>query len=382
MAQGTIRPLERPPLLHRWASDSSAWMRCPSIVIVFATQFANLALVAWIGARLTGRRSAGFLAAALWATSDTAVLPLGWASAYNQVLCGFFLLLAFHFLLRYVETGDPRYNLYQWIAFLLGFGAMELNIVYPALAGAYTLVVRAPLSEKGVAAVPAFGGVFRDSPGSRARRQGPQLHPALHRARCCARWRNIGPGRWVRGLLGAGRAAQLADPRGGSAGLAGLAGFRGMRGRTAAFCLAWFVIAIAPVLPLRDHVTEYYSFLPAIGTVLAGRLGAGGEPGVRAQHANRRRCPGRRLPVDHAAANGGRIGFQLPAHAARPNLVEGVARAHRLHPGQTILLDGVDTALFYHGVLDHPFRLLGIDHLYLTPASARGRSTRIPNWAT
>jgi hypothetical protein len=53
------------------------------------------------------------------------------------------------------------------------------------------------------------------------------------------------------------------------------------------------------------------------------------------------------------------------------NLVEGVARAHELHPSQTILLDGVDTELFYNGVLDHPFRLLGIDHLYLTPASAQ-----------
>ena len=41
------------------------------------------------------------------------------------------------FLLRYVESGNPRYNLCQWIAFLLGFGALETNIVYPALAAAY-----------------------------------------------------------------------------------------------------------------------------------------------------------------------------------------------------------------------------------------------------
>jgi len=51
------------------------------------------------------------------------------------------------------------------------------------------------------------------------------------------------------------------------------------------------------------------------------------------------------------------------------SLVEGVARAHQLHPSQTILLDGMDTALFYNGMLDHPFRLLDIDHVYLAPGS-------------
>ena len=67
------------------------------------------------------------------------------------MLCGFFLLLAFHFLLRYLETGERRYNLFQWAAFLLGFGALELNVVYPAIAAAYTLlcVRRAPIGSRG-----------------------------------------------------------------------------------------------------------------------------------------------------------------------------------------------------------------------------------------
>ena len=47
------------------------------------------------------------------------------------------------------------------------------------------------------------------------------------------------------------------------------------------------------------------------------------------------------------------------------NLVEGVARAHELHAAQAILLDGVDTDLFWNGVLDRPFRLFGLDHIYL-----------------
>ena len=78
----------------------------PFKIVVFATQFANLALVASIGARLTGSRAAGFFAAVLWVLNGSAIVPLGWICVYNQVLCGFFLLLAFHFLLRYIETGE------------------------------------------------------------------------------------------------------------------------------------------------------------------------------------------------------------------------------------------------------------------------------------
>src|SRR5207249_3975588 len=66
------------------------------------------------------------------------------SSVYNQALCGFFLLLAFYFLLRYIKTGDARFNRAQWIVFLLGFGALELNVVYPALAAAYTFLCARP----------------------------------------------------------------------------------------------------------------------------------------------------------------------------------------------------------------------------------------------
>src|SRR4029077_6940866 len=112
----------------------------PFRVVIFATQFANLALVASIGARLTGMRAAGFWAAILWIVNGSLVEPLGWACTYNQVMCGCFLLLAFHFLLRHIQTGRNRYYASQWITFLLGFGALETNLIYPALAAAYTFL--------------------------------------------------------------------------------------------------------------------------------------------------------------------------------------------------------------------------------------------------
>jgi hypothetical protein len=151
----------------------------------------------------------------------------------------------------------------------------------------------------------------------------------------------------------------------------GLLIFAARRGRRAAFCLAWFVISIAPVLPLRDHVTEYYSYLAAIGICwLAGWALA---ETWRSSVAARFTAVGLAaiyvlimLPRTVAASD---FNFRLTLRVR--DLLEGVARAHQLHPRQTILLDGVDTTLFYNGVLDHPFRLLGIDRVYLTPGTER-----------
>src|SRR6202035_3797874 len=110
----------------------------PFRIVIFATQFANLALVASIGARIAGLRAAGFWAAIFWVLNSSQVEPLGWICVYNQVMCGFFLLLALRFLIRFIQVAQAsglhaarRYELLQWTAFLLGFGALELNLVYP-----------------------------------------------------------------------------------------------------------------------------------------------------------------------------------------------------------------------------------------------------------
>src|SRR5208283_4795977 len=57
-----------------------------------------------------------------------------------QILCAFSMLLAFHFFLRYIETGKRSWYLLQWLVFLIGFGVMESMIVYPAIAALYALL--------------------------------------------------------------------------------------------------------------------------------------------------------------------------------------------------------------------------------------------------
>ena len=203
-AQGTIRPLsERAFFLVGFSLFGLDAL--PFKVMVFATQFANLALVASIGARLTGLRWAGFFAAIFWVLNSSGIEPLGWTCVYNQVLCGFFLLLAFYFLLRYVETGERRYNLFQWAAFLLGFGALELNVVYPAIAAAYTLLCAPRQSEpdrQGAVAISAPPSPCSPSPSPTRWRTTPQRRhgrpaatPCTSPAPCSAHWANTGPGR-------------------------------------------------------------------------------------------------------------------------------------------------------------------------------------------
>jgi hypothetical protein len=120
---------------------------------------------------------------------------------------------------------------------------------------------------------------------------------------------------------------------------------------------------LSPVLPLRDHMTEYYVYLPVIGLAwLAGWAAVSApRPAVIA------------LALVYAV-------MVLPEVVVASawnhdltirvrHLVEGVAGAHERNPNKAILLDGIDTDLFWNGVLDKPYRLFGLDHLYLSPGS-------------
>jgi hypothetical protein len=49
-------------------------------------------------------------------------------------------------------------------------------------------------------------------------------------------------------------------------------------------------------------------------------------------------------------------------------LVAGVEEVRQRAPRKIILLEGIDTGLFWSGLADLPFRALGIPHVYLAPA--------------
>ena len=137
-AQGTIRTISERLYFLGFSSifGMAAW---PLRLWAFLTQFANIALLIGITRRITGSALAGLIAPILWSAAAILAIPLNWSSAYNEICFAFFTLLAFYFLLRAIETGKSKYCIAQWVVFLLGFGALELNVMYPVLATGYAL---------------------------------------------------------------------------------------------------------------------------------------------------------------------------------------------------------------------------------------------------
>jgi hypothetical protein len=380
MAQGTIRPLsERAFFMAGFSLFGLDAL--PFKIVIFATQFANLALVASIGARISGLRWAGFFAAIFWVLNGAGIEPLGWSCVYNQVLCGFFLLLAIHFLMRYEETGERRYYWFQWTAFLLGFGALELNVVYPAIAAAYVLLRRKdrPGGPSYIHILPMFVVSiayalvhYAVAPAQAASGYAMHFTGAMFRTLGTYWTWSVGPTFLYtpfvlpKGLLPVGIAAV-------SAGLLGflLWKLRAGGARIALFGLAWYLALLAPVLPLRDHLTEYYVFLPVIGLCWLGgwaavsgwRSGTGG----RAAAATLATIYTLMMVPGLVATSAWNHDITMRVR----NLVEGVAGVHERYPTKSVLLEGVDTALFWNGVLDRPFRLFGLDHIYLAPGSEK-----------
>jgi len=374
LAQGTLRPLSERAFFMA-GSVLFGLDALPYRIVIFATQFANLALVAAIGTRLTGSRAAGFWAAIFWIVNSSLMEPLGWACAWNQILCGFFLLLAFWFLLRYIETGARRYNAGQWIVFLLGFGALELNLVYPALAASYTWLCARRRFRGTLAMVPvsiAYFGLHQwvappPATGDYAMHFGPSMLRTLW-----TYWTwSLGP-TYLTTPLGVSRWQLLAGVGLLTAALAVIV-FRQLRARkwAALFCLVWYLAILAPLLPLRDHLMEYYPVLPMIGLCWLGAWGFA--------EAWRTNAIVKAAAVLLAALYGLMVIPPLRADAAWNyartmrvrSFLGGLAAAHRLHPHRALLLYGLDRDLFVDAVREYAQRLIGIDRVYLAPGSDR-----------
>ncbi len=112
----------------------------PFRIIVFVTVVIVLILIAGVVKRITGSVRAVIWTQFLWLANSCVAVAFCWTSIYNQTQYLFFILLAFWLLLKYIESGDRRYLTAQWVVFLLGFGSLEVNVVYPALAAWYTLL--------------------------------------------------------------------------------------------------------------------------------------------------------------------------------------------------------------------------------------------------
>lgn len=380
-AEGTVRTLSE-RLFFVVFSSIFGLESPPFRVWVFLTQFANIALLMQIARRLTGSATAAFLAALLWTANAGIAIAISWSSAYNEIAVAFFILLSFRLFLAYIDTGRRKYWIWQWVVFLLGFGALELNVMYPALAATYALCcARRHFAKTLYLFVPSI------------------LFTILHLT-LIPRSTDLNYKMYVDGSLfttfwkywayaiGAVRDSQ-ADWRPLWLGItltllatAGLAVFIYRKVRagewTGVFLAAWFVIALLPLLPFKNHFTEYYITVPTIGlAILAAwaiascrRILMLGVAAVLACGYFTLSITDDRMAEKYRYNNARRMKY----------LIKGLEAQQKIHAHEVVLLTGIDSELFWTGFCDDPFRLIGIYHPYLAP----GRGNAIephPEWS-
>jgi len=374
-AQGTIRPWSERGFFLLFHS-LFGFDNLPFRIAAFVTMSLDLLLVAWHTRRLTRSAFAGFLAAVIWEANSAVVTPLSWSSAFNELLCPLFLLSALALFVLYAESGKQRYWWGQLFLFVLGFGALEINIVYPALAASWALFV-APQPRRRkllVSVVPlaivsvAYFAVHRALAPFQT--TGPY---ALHfdgrifkTFAVYVKWSLLPPD-WIR--FGH-------SPRTGKlilwSGLISLAALFASRlkarNRIVLFPVAWYLACLAPVLPLPDHHTVYYLSIPMIGMAM---MAAYGFSCVARQPASRLAASlaivaylAAMVPVSRSATH-----WWHDQTAAIRSVVLGVEAAHETHPDKTIVLDGIPPNVYNDSIGQGALYADDIDFVYLTPGS-------------
>lgn len=368
-AQGTVRVFSE-RLFFLTFSSLFGLHAMPYHLFVLATWIADLTLAALIGAKLTGSRAAGTLAAVFWTTCGVIVMPLEWTSAYNEVLCAFCLLMAFYARLRWLESGRRGWRIAEWTAYLAGFGVLEIIVVYPVLAALHALATnRKWLRSTYLMFIPAVAfGVAHLLliPKSAGPYYSLAIDARLPRTFFEYLAWTLGPTRM------GGRRNEMLAAIVGVALLIFVAVKLLRRESLALFFCGWFVLLLGPVLALPNHVQDYYATIPALGFAwLAGWALVEAWRSVRIL---------RILAIFLGAAY--LIGsIQLIQNYTRwdydrsvrmRTVVLGVERVALAHPGAAIMLEGVDNDLFQAGFQDDPWRLFGLHQLYLVPGGEEG----------
>lgn len=370
-AQGTVRTLSE-RLFFLTLTSLFGINIVPFKICVYLTQFANIVLLMQIARRLSGSALAGFLAGVLWVANPGLAIALAWTSAYNEIAFCFCLLLAFRLLLAHIQTGKTRYWVWQWVVFILGFGALELMVVYPAIAAAYTwLRARSYFRKTLYLFIPSLIFTFIHFVVI-----GPIDAPAYRMFFGSNLWHDFW--KYLLFALGASRPSAL-DWRpvwlGSSLGIAILLllllfAFRKALRReyVPLFALAWFVIVIVPVLPLKNHFTDYYVTVPSIGLAILGGWAIASAPkailpiatlvallyvviGVTDIHVTQDFYQARAKKINH--------------------LFAAVMKTHSAQPDKTILVDGIDSDTYWLAFDAEPFRLIRLNKIYLVPGSEK-----------
>jgi hypothetical protein len=313
----------------------------------------------------------------LWGGSAAVITPMTWNSGYNEVQYQFFLLGALALFIRFADTGQRRYWWAQLAVFVLGFGSLENNVVYPAIAAAWAALRADRAMRKRLIAstIPLFAlsGVYylahmRIAPapavGIYAMHVDLRIFKTLWEY---WRWAFLAPEAKNFGIPVRRGAVILAFC------MASFVVFVlwQLRARrfSVLFGLAWFLLAISPMLLLPDRHTEYYLAGPVMG--LAMVTGEGVALAWRRGSAWRVLML---LPIVawlSAMIPGVRGATRRFADLSKSSreLVIGVQEAHTRHPDKVILLDGVSQDAYQTAIFEDGPRAFGMENVYLTPGA-------------
>ncbi len=378
-AQGTIRVLSERVFFLTFSSLFGLHA-LPYHLWALATWFGALTLAAVIGARLTGSRAAGLLAAVLWTTSPDLTGPMCWASSYNELLCAFLVLLAFYARLRWIESGRGAWMALEWAAYLAGFGALEIIVMYPAVAALHAWCMA---RKKFRSTLPLFipAGIFTAAHFFLIPKHPGDFYQII------VDWRLPGTlfeyvkwalapseaGRWIRHGR---RYGEVVATLAGVALLA-FAVFRWKRrDLVGIFSLGWFLLLLAPVLPLPNHFVEFYLTLPLLGLAWLGGWGivCGWRAGGTVRAASLLIAT---LFIGISIVEAERFSRWYQERSANlRTVVLGIRDSAQGHPGRAFLLQGVDDNLFQSGFQENPFRLFDVEKVYLIPGSEQGIEAR------
>jgi hypothetical protein len=373
MAQGTVRTLSERIFFMSFSAMFGV-NPLPFHCWVFLTFALSLVVLGSLCSKLTGSRAAGFWAMILWTANSALGVVLSWTAIYYEILCGLFFLTGLWLLVRHVETGRLSFYVMQWITFLLGFAVLELNVVYPALAAAYALCCARRILGR---VLPMFAVSAAYT----------LWHMALAPLQTTGPYKmywdtSVIPTLWTywKWALGPNRLIFLGVYPSAWRSLLALLLMLGMFGFLICkiyrrewlgiFFAAWFVIVLAPLLPLRDHVDGSYLTVPLIGLAMWGGWGA--VCGWRAGRLTRVAAVALlaiylcvSLPVAHVVA----VSFYERSRQIR-NFVLGVVAHAQGRKDNVVLLKEVDAEMFWSAVVGRPFPLFGLFNVYLLPEEA------------
>ena len=373
LAQGTFRSFSDRAIFLLFSSLFRLHS-APYRLFVLLNQILNVVLIMLVARKLTKSELSGFLAPLFWLSNIALIIPMSWTSAYNEVQYPTFLLLGFYLFVRYTETGNPRLYWAQWAVFVLGFGSLELNMVYPAIAGLYALLFasryfRSTLPMLGVSVF--FAAIEKSLSGQMGNSYYEMdFHPASLLATFGRHWDILlgisaygGPAQWPDWLVLLVTAVLTAA-------ILMFVAWQTRSGRwLPLFCVGWFLIVLAPLRPLHNHVIQYYPAIPAIGMAILAAYAMS----LAWQRGWANAAMAAALALLYILPSASVVQAGMTYYHDRSvrvrSLVQNVALAKQTNPGKTILIQNVDDDLFWSSVYYLPFRLFGWSDVLLTPDS-------------